>query len=154
MRTSNLRMIVINFLMIRNRFGADHMGSCVRIPLKAWMSVCVYSVFVLSSVGSGLATGWSPDQRVLTTVLGLRNWSETKISRSKVGATGKREREYIFKGTVKVKLGRALAQAVSRWLPTAAARVRSRVWSSGISGGQSGAGAGFPCWDWMRVTLY
>jgi hypothetical protein len=40
-------------------------------------------------------------------------------------------------------LGRAIAQAVSRWLPTAAARVRSRVWSSGIYGGQSGAGASF-----------
>jgi hypothetical protein len=39
--------------------------------------------------------------------------------------------------------GRAIAQAVSRWLPTAAARVRARVWSSGICGGQSGAGAGF-----------
>jgi hypothetical protein len=34
----------------------------------------------------------------------------------------------------------AIALAVSRWLPTAAAR----VWSSGICGGQSGAGAGFP----------
>jgi hypothetical protein len=32
---------------------------------------------------------------------------------------------------------------VSRWLPTAAAWVRSWVWSSGICGGQSGAGAGF-----------
>jgi hypothetical protein len=40
--------------------------------------------------------------------------------------------------------GRAIAEAVSRWLPTAAARVQSRVfWSSGICGGQSGAGAGF-----------
>jgi hypothetical protein len=39
--------------------------------------------------------------------------------------------------------GRAIAQAVSRWLPTAAARVRARVWSSGICGGQSGAEAGF-----------
>jgi hypothetical protein len=28
--------------------------------------------------------------------------------------------------------GRAIAQAVSRWLPTAAARVHARVWSSGI----------------------
>jgi hypothetical protein len=28
--------------------------------------------------------------------------------------------------------GRAIAQAVSRWLPTAAARVQSRVWSCGI----------------------
>jgi hypothetical protein len=40
-------------------------------------------------------------------------------------------------------VGRAIAQAVSRWLPTAAARVRARVWSRGICGGQSGAGAGF-----------
>jgi hypothetical protein len=39
--------------------------------------------------------------------------------------------------------GRAIAQAVSRWLPTAAARVRARVWSSWICGGQNGAGAGF-----------
>jgi hypothetical protein len=39
--------------------------------------------------------------------------------------------------------GRAIAQAISRWLPTAAARVRSRVWSSGICGGQSGTGTGF-----------
>jgi hypothetical protein len=39
--------------------------------------------------------------------------------------------------------GRAIAQAVSRWLSTAAARVQTRVWSSGICGGQSGAGAGF-----------
>jgi hypothetical protein len=36
-----------------------------------------------------------------------------------------------------------MAQAVSRWLPTAAARVRAWVWSCGICGGQSGAGAGF-----------
>jgi hypothetical protein len=39
--------------------------------------------------------------------------------------------------------GRAIAQAVSRWLPIAAARIRARAWSCGICGGQSGAGAGF-----------
>jgi hypothetical protein len=38
---------------------------------------------------------------------------------------------------------RAIAQAVSRWLPTAATRLRARVRSCGISGGQSGAGARF-----------
>jgi hypothetical protein len=39
--------------------------------------------------------------------------------------------------------GSAIAQAVSRWRPTAAARVRARFWSSDICGGQSGAEAGF-----------
>jgi hypothetical protein len=37
----------------------------------------------------------------------------------------------------------AIAQAVSRRLPTAAALVRSQVRSCGICGGQSGTGAGF-----------
>jgi hypothetical protein len=32
---------------------------------------------------------------------------------------------------------RAIAQAFSRWLPTTAARVQTRVWSSGICDGQS-----------------
>jgi hypothetical protein len=39
--------------------------------------------------------------------------------------------------------GRAIAPAISRWLPTAAVRVRARVLSSGICGVQSGAEAGF-----------
>jgi hypothetical protein len=39
--------------------------------------------------------------------------------------------------------GRAIAQAVSRRLPTAAARVRAHVRQCGIYGGQSGTGAGF-----------
>jgi hypothetical protein len=39
--------------------------------------------------------------------------------------------------------GRAIVQAVSRWLPTAAARVQTRIWSRGICGGHSGGGAGF-----------
>jgi hypothetical protein len=33
---------------------------------------------------------------------------------------------------VNARVGRAIAQAVSRWLPTAAARVQNRVWSCGI----------------------
>jgi hypothetical protein len=44
------------------------LGSCVRILLEAWMFVCVYSVFVLSCVSSGLATGWSLVQGVLPIV--------------------------------------------------------------------------------------
>jgi hypothetical protein len=45
--------------------------------------------------------------------------------------------------------GRIIAQAVNRRLPTAAARVRARVRSCGICGGQSGIGAGF-----LRVLLF
>jgi hypothetical protein len=40
-------------------------------PLKAWKFFCV-------CIGSSLAMGWSPVQGILQTVLGLRNWSETK----------------------------------------------------------------------------
>jgi hypothetical protein len=39
--------------------------------------------------------------------------------------------------------GRAIAQAVSRQLPTAAARVRVRIRPCGICGGQIGTGEGF-----------
>jgi hypothetical protein len=38
--------------------------------------------------------------------------------------------------------GRAVAQAVSPWLPTATARFRLRA-ACGVCGGQSGTGAGF-----------
>jgi hypothetical protein len=48
-----------------------------------------------------------------------------------------------LKMEVTCSLGRVIAEAVSRWLLTAAARVRARVWSSGICGGQSGVGTGF-----------
>jgi hypothetical protein len=47
---------------------AQTLGSWVRIPLEAWMYVCVYSVCVVLCVGSGLSTGWSPIQGVLPTV--------------------------------------------------------------------------------------
>jgi hypothetical protein len=39
--------------------------------------------------------------------------------------------------------GCAIAQAVSRWLPAAAARVQTRVYSCRICGGESNVGAGF-----------
>jgi hypothetical protein len=45
--------------------------------------------------------------------------------------------------------GRAMAQAVSRWLPTPAAPGRTPGESCGICGGQSGAEAGF-----LRVLRY
>jgi hypothetical protein len=45
--------------------------------------------------------------------------------------------------TTSLSDGRAIAQAVNRRLPTAAARVRAQVRSCGICGGQSGTGEGF-----------
>jgi hypothetical protein len=56
---------------------AGTLGSWVRIPLEG-MDVCVYSVFVSSCVGSGLASGWSPFQEILPTLSRLRHWNETK----------------------------------------------------------------------------
>jgi hypothetical protein len=61
---------------------------------------------------------------------------------------------------VRLDMGRTTAQAVSRWLPTAAARVWSRVWLSGICGGQNGAGVGFlrvlrfPCQSSFHQLLH
>jgi hypothetical protein len=43
---------------------------------------------------------------------------------------------------LRVRQGRTVAQAVSRWLSTAAARVRVRT-ACGVCSGQSGIGAGF-----------
>jgi hypothetical protein len=42
-----------------------------------------------------------------------------------------------------LNVGGAVALAVSRWLPTAATRVRAQVCSCGIRGGQSGIAASF-----------
>jgi hypothetical protein len=52
---------------------------------------------------------------------------------------------------LKPDIGRTIAQAVSGWLTTAAARVRTRIWSSRICGGEMALGQifseffGFPC---------
>jgi hypothetical protein len=46
----------------------------VRIPLEAWMSVCVYSVFVLSFLVSGFATGLSSVQGVIPTICKIHNF--------------------------------------------------------------------------------
>jgi hypothetical protein len=48
----------------------------------------------------------------------------------------------VLAAVTKKSIGRAVAQAVSRWLPNAAARVRVRA-ACGVCGGQSGTGAGF-----------
>jgi hypothetical protein len=51
-------------------------------------------------------------------------------------------------------LGRWIAQAISRWFPTAAARAQTRVQSCGICGGQSGAGVGFLRVLWLPLPIF
>jgi hypothetical protein len=52
-----------------------------------------------------------------------------------------------------IYIDRAIAEAVSRWLPTAAARVRARVWQVGFVVNKVASGQvfskyfGFPCQD-------
>jgi hypothetical protein len=54
-------------------------------------------------------------------------------------------------GSIVQCYGRAIAEVVSRWLPTAAARVRARVWQVGFVVDKVASGQvfseyfGFPC---------
>jgi hypothetical protein len=50
---------------------------------------------------------------------------------------------FVYMDCLRLGEGRAIAQAVSRWLPTAAVRGSSPGLVSGICGRESGAGAGF-----------
>jgi hypothetical protein len=52
-------------------------------------------------------------------------------------------RFYLNSVTYLLRAGRAIAEALGRWFPTAAARVSRSGLASKIYGGQSGAGAGF-----------
>jgi hypothetical protein len=59
---------------------AHTLGSWVRIPVKAQMSMCVYSVCAVLCAGSGRATGWSPVQGVLPTVYKIKKLKQRSKS--------------------------------------------------------------------------
>jgi hypothetical protein len=64
------------------------LGSWVRVSLEAWMSVCVYSVFMLLCVvGSGLATGWSPSKESYRLSTRSRIWKSGQGPRKGCRAT-------------------------------------------------------------------
>jgi hypothetical protein len=55
--------------------AARTLESWVRIPLKAWMSMCVFILCLYCScVGRRLATGWSPAKEAYRLCTGLRSW--------------------------------------------------------------------------------
>jgi hypothetical protein len=74
---------------------AQTLGSLVHIPLETFMSVCIYSAFVLYCVGSGLAMGWSPSKESYRLSIRLRNCSGTafhgcpKFQREQLGLNNK-----------------------------------------------------------------
>jgi hypothetical protein len=82
----------------------------------------------------------------LTSALVRGEWSVSRSGRFTSGENPRYSLDRNLGGPIAgledVEKGRAVAQAVSRWLPTAAARVRVRA-ASGVCGGQSGTGAGF-----------
>jgi hypothetical protein len=75
------------------------LGSWVRFTLEEWMFVCVYAVFVLSCVGSGLATGWSLVQGVLPIVYKCKI-TEPHKEEAKVWYGLERHKKNIIKGNV------------------------------------------------------
>jgi hypothetical protein len=64
-----LLLLVVAVVVVAARSSPAHtLRSWVRIPLEAWMSVCVYCVSAVLCAGSSLATGRSPVQGVQPTV--------------------------------------------------------------------------------------
>jgi len=70
--------LLILYIIVRSQWprGLRHvlssasttLGSWARIPLEAWMCVCVFLPCVVLCVGRGFASGRSPIQGVLLTV--------------------------------------------------------------------------------------
>jgi hypothetical protein len=85
-----------------------------------------------------LNCGASHGDRTLRTERGNNTNTAGLCSKNFHDGTSGHKREQVPPGR-----GHAIAQAVSRRLPTTAAPVRAQVRSCGICGGQSGTGAGF-----------
>jgi hypothetical protein len=84
---------------------------------------------------------WAPDTNWVVPRAGLDSVHKKKKNPCLPARNWRRLKGKVRKWSV--SNGFLLAQAVRRWFPTAATRVRDRVWSSGICVEQSGVGAGF-----------
>jgi hypothetical protein len=113
-------------------FARSEAGIVGSNPTQRHRCLCLrlFSFCIVLCVGSGLVTGWSLIQRALPTVYKrLRNWR-----RGQGPTKGCRTvDEWKWMNAYFGSTNRAIAQAVSRQLPTPAARVRAQVRSCGIS---------------------
>jgi hypothetical protein len=81
---------------------------------------------------------WTFEKSNITNIIHLTSISSVFILRP-TSVTTVSELLHIKSSVPRLDLGRAIAQGISRWLPTAVARIKA----CGICGGQSGDGAGF-----------
>jgi hypothetical protein len=93
---------------------------------------------------------------LIQNVTGTTTVQQNRVWRGGVNKERKKELHFFD-----VRKGRVIAQAVSRWLPTAAAPFWTRVRSCGICDGESGIGGqvfseyiGFPCQSSFHRLLH
>jgi hypothetical protein len=103
--TRGYRASMLDTNTVNKRMSLPRTNSCERQPraidtqLKAWtiftrsnagfvgsnliqgmdVCVCLFCVYVVLCVGSGLVTGWSPVQGVLPTVYRIKNWRSYQV---------------------------------------------------------------------------
>jgi hypothetical protein len=101
------------------------------------------------------------------TIFKVEDYAKRETSKEKITSRAPAYRRYIPEdrnlksGKKSVRLGRVIAQAVSRRLPIAAARVQTRVWSCGILWGTKVAlgqvfseNFGFLCQSTFHLLLH
>jgi hypothetical protein len=91
---------------------AQTQASWVRILLEAWMSVCVYSMLVLSHAGRALRMADPPSKESCRLCIGLRNWKSGRSPSKGCRAIEKREQTACCRA-----LG--LTQVTVEWVPEA-----------------------------------
>jgi hypothetical protein len=98
------------------------------------MSVCIYCVWVVVCVGSGLARGWSPVQGVLPTVYRIKKRGERPRSK---GLSSQRKRDLpqrkIASLAIRVRFGSQMRTRYSDWGFPWFSSVKTEINRRGIS---------------------
>jgi hypothetical protein len=115
----------------------------VLYPLESAHQCCKQNILLILSLPSLLQeTARTAETKLELTVLARICWEEEGCARIIV-TTRQVDFEVLLVVTTRTTGHHVRAPSVSRWLSTAAARVRARVRSCGVCGGQCGTGAGF-----------